>query len=471
MKLEAATAAESLAAEPEEHSSRANQGGDPRLQLSGRFAAEGGDTVETPPTSMPSTGVISPGGTCKDPQTVKAIRELRDKIQSKLSGGTGWTRRAFRMFDRDASGTVSYSEFTTVLRRFLNLRFPEPIMRNVFDEFDSTGDGEITYKKFNKMVGNTSDETSLNHNAVALHGNYTSADSGNSQPMIRRKIRLVFKQLRNSFRDYADKDGWLSLIDLRAVLSNYDIDLTQHQVQTLAKKLGVSDSKDRIKWADFLLYYRKQEEDEDPNDTRNQLRIVSGLTVDAAVELVREKIQGVLEGGPDGLRRAFHSFDTDRSGGISLEEFKFAMNRKLNLRFEDGLLEQVMKRFDDTGDGQINYRKWCELVMDSTKEQATSLGIGHARVSDHVSADSGNSDMMLRRKLRISCKDLRNAFKDVQNEDGRVPLESVLRIFSRYDIDLAPQQFATLCESTGSSEKDGASWAAIMAYYRDIDDY
>ena len=130
-----------------------------------------------------------------------------------------------------------------------------------------------------------------------------------------------------------------------------------------------------------------------------------------------------------------------------------------------------MKRFDDTGDGQINYRKWCELVMDSTKEQATSLGIGHVRVSDHVSADSGNSDMMLRRKLRISCKDLRNAFKDVQNEDGRVPLESVLRIFSRFDIDLAPQQFATLCESTGSSEKDGASWAAIMAYYRDIDDY
>ena len=36
----------------------------------------------------------------------------------------------------------------------------------------------------------------------------------------------------------------------------------------------------------------------------------------------------------------------------------------------------VMKAFDDTGDGAIDFRKFCELVMGSTKATANSLGIG-----------------------------------------------------------------------------------------------
>ena len=36
----------------------------------------------------------------------------------------------------------------------------------------------------------------------------------------------------------------------------------------------------------------------------------------------------------------------------------------------------VMKAFDDTGDGEIDFRKFCELVMGSTKTTPNSLGIG-----------------------------------------------------------------------------------------------
>jgi hypothetical protein len=36
----------------------------------------------------------------------------------------------------------------------------------------------------------------------------------------------------------------------------------------------------------------------------------------------------------------------------------------------------VMKAFDDTGDGEIDFRKFCELVMGSTRTTASSLGIG-----------------------------------------------------------------------------------------------
>ena len=36
----------------------------------------------------------------------------------------------------------------------------------------------------------------------------------------------------------------------------------------------------------------------------------------------------------------------------------------------------VMKAFDDTGNGEIDFRKFCELVMGSSRTTASSLGIG-----------------------------------------------------------------------------------------------
>lgn len=121
-----------------------------------------------------------------------------------------------------------------------------------------------------------------------------------------------------------------------------------------------------------------------------------------------------MEGGPDGLRRAFRIFDTDMSGDISygtplplpprarngkhnigpcaIEEFDACLRKRLNLRFEPLLLQSILKSYDDTGDGKIDYRKFCEYVMGSTQRTETSLTIGQIPGrSNHVSADSGES--------------------------------------------------------------------------------
>ena len=52
------------------------------------------------------------------------------------------------------------------------------------------------------------------------------------------------------------------------------------------------------------------------------------------------------------------------------------LRKRLNLRFEESLLRQIMKEFDDTGSGELDYRKFCELVMGSKKTSASSLAIG-----------------------------------------------------------------------------------------------
>jgi len=83
------------------------------------------------------------------------------------------------------------------------------------------------------------------------------------------------------------------------------------------------------------------------------MSIVRDIPVPKAVQMVREKIEGVMEGGPDGLRRAFRVFDSNMNGSIDFDEFDQTLKRKLNLRFEHGLLRQVMAAFDDTGDGTL----------------------------------------------------------------------------------------------------------------------
>ena len=51
--------------------------------------------------------------------------------------------------------------------------------------------------------------------------------------------------------------------------------------------------------------------------------------------------------------------------------------------------------------------------------------------SGHVSADSGNSEMMIRRKVHLSFKPLKFAFADVQDAQGTVGFEDVRTILQR----------------------------------------
>ena len=57
------------------------------------------------------------------------------------------------------------------------------------------------------------------------------------------------------------------------------------------------------------------------------------------------------------------------------------MRKRLNLRFEPQILRGIMKAFDDTGDGDINFRKFTFLVMGSTQQSSSSLAIGRSEFS------------------------------------------------------------------------------------------
>jgi Ca2+-binding EF-hand superfamily protein len=142
--------------------------------------------------------------------------------------------------------------------------------------------------------------------------------------------------------------------------------------------------------------------------------------------------------------------------------------RRLNLRFEPLVLEGIMRAFDDTGDGEIDYRKFCELVMGSTQRSASSLAIGQIPGrSNFVSADTGNSDMMVRRKIRVSYKDIRANFRDVSDRAVAISHSELAEILQRYDIDMTEDQFVALLRGCDAACDDGrVKWTKFVDYFR-----
>ena len=307
------------------------------------------------------------------------------------------------------------------------------------------------------MGSNARDATGIKTNVPST---VESDSAGNSAMMLRRKIRMGSKDIRRAFKDLdRDGSGLLSYDDLRYALHRMDIDLNDRQFESLMKQIDLTGSQS-ISYAEFLDFFHREDEG-------LGLKKIAGVSVDKAVEIIREKISERMDSRPGALNRAFQQMDADGSGAIDFDEFKKALLIKGGLIFEDSTLRQVMDRFDDTGTGDIDFRKFCTFVMGSNARDASSiLDTTTSGRKDFVSADGGNSEMMLFRKVRMSAKGMRHAFRDIDTMGkGIIPLDDFKYVLHRYDINMGERQFKNLLRKIGASSSS-VSWRAFMDYFK-----
>jgi len=96
-----------------------------------------------------------------------------------------------------------------------------------------------------------------------------------------------------------------------------------------------------------------------------------GSDVDAIVEKLKDKFreQSVL------IRDTFRRFDEDKSGDLSMQEFKMAL-RKFNFDISDQELISIMRKFDPNSDGSIRYDEFCSSVIEDDYKQVESSSGG-----------------------------------------------------------------------------------------------
>ena len=167
----------------------------------------------------------------------------------------------------------------------------------------------------------------------------------------------------------------------------------------------------------------------DPHRMEGALTEVSGryCSVDEAKEMIRRSIMLKIRGGPSELRRAFTHIDTDGSGAISKTEFKEALKMKANLVLDNNLLDLVLEAYNDDGSDSIDYRKFCERVMDSGVGDSTS-GLSHK-----PSGSKEDARIMFSRKMRLGFREMKFQLKK-RYPSGELTPAQLNQVLQRFDI-------------------------------------
>ena len=112
---------------------------------------------------------------------------------------------AFDLFDRDKNGAISCSELKYVLGEF-NGRVKESVWRNMINEIDLNGDGQISFEEFKTMMNNVilKDKKNNNkklNNEILIHScNTFPYNKENSEKgfKVRYDINDTFNENRDS---------------------------------------------------------------------------------------------------------------------------------------------------------------------------------------------------------------------------------------------------------------------------------
>ena len=206
----------------------------------------------------------------------------------------------------------------------------------------------------------------------------------------------------------------------------------------------------KVSYNEFLKPYSKGSDFD--KQTTATLKITSTA---AAKRMIQDKLEGRIQGGPAGLRRAFQFFDRDGGNSISKDELHKALKEYLGLAFEESMVVKLFDEFRGDKD-DIDFHSFTKNVMGSSTTGATGLDSrslrSNSKVSDFVSKGE-NDPIALRRKVRRHWKDLQYAFRHAdKNGTGIISPQQLRHELERCDIILADSQFEEL---TRSIDKDG----------------
>jgi len=137
-------------------------------------------------------------------------------------------RNAFNMFDKKKDGVITLKELSNVLRS-LNLDPTEEEIKEMIDEVDLDGNGEIDFEEFVTLMNRRSKETDIE------------------------------EEVLNAFKVF-DKDGngLVSITELRHIMTELENGFTEEEIDDLLLESD-DDGDGFISYAEFIKNMRKKE--------------------------------------------------------------------------------------------------------------------------------------------------------------------------------------------------------------------
>lgn len=281
-----------------------------------------------------------------------AADQVHDYLCVKAEQSWSDLARAFKNFDVDGNGIIRKKELRSILYRFV-LPISPVEFNKLWCKYDPDSKGFISYQNFVEKLGRVllpGDNKGFQgtsrsmvdenyNNVLAHHENQQSKHEELALAQIKYSRNLsaqtVETELKDRFREYyasfdkafrqmdTNKDGYITLTDLRRVLFQLNYFLDDEQFNCLLKRLGLPTSRARLSYFDFLKAiddgraskYRKRRNIEKNAFSQQSL---DHLSIEKTIEKLKEK----LTTSYDAMSSAFRAFDRHHTGVVKVTEFR-----------------------------------------------------------------------------------------------------------------------------------------------------
>eukprot|EP00520_Triparma_pacifica_P017208 CAMPEP_0118661536 /NCGR_PEP_ID=MMETSP0785-20121206/16332_1 /TAXON_ID=91992 /ORGANISM="Bolidomonas pacifica, Strain CCMP 1866" /LENGTH=1313 /DNA_ID=CAMNT_0006554983 /DNA_START=25 /DNA_END=3962 /DNA_ORIENTATION=- len=381
---------------------------------------------------------------------VTSYEFLMEKIWEKSSS----IHEAFKMMDKDRSGSLSAGELKALLDSYC-YKVPDEIFANMLSLFDADGDGEISYHEFMAQVkrsvagdsGYTPDMGSVESGGggglsdLATSGGEAQKSKMKGNAAERRRIAKKQKTLKTLLQKIGDKfstvrrafmtmdkdkSGTLDYDELRTVLESTGYKIEDEVFDDILEVFD-SNCDGEIDYQEFLAQLKDYIQAKEEGGIGSQLAEKAGRnlgrqgalnnrdlsavekahqakTVGAALRFLCEKIH---EKWGD-IKKSFQMLDWDKSGTITASELRAVLD-DCCYTTTDEVFNQVIAIFDQDGDGNISYNELLgtlKKVVNGEVEAVNPADVGKKeQFSQMVEAaelspemDGGISDRLNRRR-------------------------------------------------------------------------
>lgn len=163
---------------------------------------------------------------------------IKDKVQQRCKGGASELRYAFKHFDKDGSGDITYQEFEQALSMF-NLKVSGEDLGPLLRAYDPEGSGHINFVNFvNRMMPPDTFDITKQSALVS----------------VRKNIQASFETLREQLGNAAGGTGQVPLSDLLEACKALGIALDDKMVHRIQQRAGTNAEGANVNWSDLASF-------------------------------------------------------------------------------------------------------------------------------------------------------------------------------------------------------------------------
>uniref|UniRef100_A0A2C9KUP1 EF-hand domain-containing protein n=1 Tax=Biomphalaria glabrata TaxID=6526 RepID=A0A2C9KUP1_BIOGL len=323
---------------------------------------------------------------------------LRDKINSNLRS----VIKGLQMFDFNMDGKIQRHELRRVLDTHC-FKFTDQQFEKLWLRYDFHHTGLVNYREFLERLGINVKRSSTTppSNTVAGVLKWPTLNTGQAKQRngvagqrknqqkedeklvqsltfdqieieFRNRMRKNYMQLKKAFMTF-DKhlDGYVSIEDLKSILHNFTLPLSDQLFIQLMERCGVRAS-GRVAWELFL------EKFQNPVNIGNgqTLPIRSNYRIHPIMEIQKvvdwdtiwTQLYKRVQSHYNSLKEAFLQIDKNRDGRVTKKEFRELIER-FTFRLDDKQFKELMLHIDPDQRNNVDYQTFLRLFEEKeTKE-------------------------------------------------------------------------------------------------------